>query len=802
VVDLPQPVTPSAAEVAAAVDRVVADAAATAGYCEICYDEAGARQVPVFRALPVRPEPAGPLPLGATDVLLVTGGGKGITAECALALARETGAAVALLGRSDPAADPELAANLDRMAAAGVRFRYLPADVTDPAAVRSAVAAATAALGPVTAVLHGAGRNEPAALAGLDAGRFRDTLAPKVRGLQTVLDAVEVDRLRLLVTFGSIIGRAGLRGEAHYATANDWLTELTVQVARDHPQCRCLALEWSVWAGAGMGERLGVLESLVREGVDPIPVDDGIEALRRALADPGVGPVLLVTGRAGELPTLPLEQRELPLQRFLERPLVHYPGVELVAEAELSSAADPYLDDHLLDGNLLLPAVLGMEAMAQAAVAVSGLAGTPTLEDAEFLRPVVVPPGGATTLRVAALVRDESTVDTVLRSSETAFGSDHFRATLRWSQPAERMPVAPVDRVVADPAPRVPVDPAAELYGGLLFQGDRFRRLLGYRRLAARECVAEVSTRAEAPWFGPFLPQELVLADPGTRDALMHSVQCCVPDATLLPAGIERLRLAEPAEVAGLDEVVLHATERSRTGDTFVYDLDVRAGSGALVERWEGLRLQAVRKRGGRGPWVPPLLGPYLTRSLEDLLGGPSLAVVVEPDGTDRTGGTPAGRRERTEIALSRAVGRRVQVHHRPDGRPEVVAGAEVSVSHGAGVTFAVAGPIDVACDVETVVPRPVEDWAGLLWPALHDLRPLLAEESGEDGDTIATRLWTVVECVRKAGAVRRPVTVEPGGRDGWVVFGLGDQQLATFATTLRGQDAPAVFGVLTKGRS
>jgi enediyne polyketide synthase len=199
---------------------------------------------------------------------------------------------------------------------------------------------------------------------------------------------------------------------------------------------------------------------------------------------------------------------------------------------------------------------------------------------------------------------------------------------------------------------------------------------------------------------------------------------------------------------------------------------------------------------------VPPLLGPYLTRSLEDLLGGPSLAVVVEPDGTDRTGGTPAGRRERTEIALSRAVGRRVQVHHRPDGRPEVVAGAEVSVSHGAGVTFAVAGPIDVACDVETVVPRTVEDWAGLLWPALHDLRPLLAEESGEDGDTIATRLWTVVECVRKAGAVRRPVTVEPGGRDGWVVFGLGDQQLATFATTLRGQDAPAVFGVLTKGRS
>ena len=91
-------------------------------------------------------------------------------------------------------------------------------------------------------VLHGAGRNEPAALASLDRGgvpprrsRRRST------GCAAVLDAVDPDRLRLLVTFGSIIGRAGLRGEAHYATANDWLTELTERrSARTHPHCRAL----------------------------------------------------------------------------------------------------------------------------------------------------------------------------------------------------------------------------------------------------------------------------------------------------------------------------------------------------------------------------------------------------------------------------------------------------------------------------------------------------------------------------------------------------------------------------------
>jgi enediyne polyketide synthase len=793
-VDLPLPAQPSAEQVADAAARVVADSAATTGFSEVRYDEAGTRRVPVFRPLPQTAEPVGPTPLGPDDVLLVTGGGKGITAECALALAKDTGAAIALLGRSDPAGDTELAANLYRLTDAGVRFRYVRADVTDATAVRSAVDEVASTLGAVTAVLHGAGRNEPAPLTGLDADHFRATLAPKISGLRAVLDAVDPAALKLLVTFGSIIGRAGLRGEAHYSTANDWMTELTLEVAEQHPQCRCLALEWSVWSGAGMGEKLGVVEALVRDGIHPIPTDEGIATMQRLLADPNAGPVVLVMGRAAGLPTLTLEQRELPLLRFVERPLVDYPGIELVTEAELSDGGDLYLPDHLLDGDLLFPAVLGMEAMAQAAAAVTGRTGTPVLENAEFLRPIAAPPGGSVTVRVAVLVRDENTVDAAIRSSDTAFGADHFRATLRYDRPALPEPAA-VDR---ESLPRVPVDPAAELYGGVLFQGDRFQRLLGYHRLAAREAVADISNESPAPWFGAFLPQRTVLADPGTRDAMMHSIQCCIPNATLLPAGIERLWLAEPG-VAESTQVVLHAAERSQTGDTFVYDVNVLDHSGELVERWEGLRLQAVRKQDGRGPWVPPLLGPHLTRSLEDVVGGPSLAVAVEPDG-DGSGHQPA-RQEQTAVALSRAVGRPVQVHHRPDGKPECDA-AKVSVSHGAGVTFAVAGPDDVACDVETVIPRSTEDWDGLLWPALRDLRGLLVRESDEDSNTVATRLWTAVECIRKTGAVQQPVTLESSTADGWVVFGVGERRVATFLTTLHGLDSPVVFAVMTKGRS
>ncbi|WP_262403128.1 type I polyketide synthase [Actinomadura sp. CNU-125] len=103
-----------------AVPWIVGETAATTGFSEAVYDAAGVRRVPTLRPLPApagEPRP----PLGGDDVLLVTGGGKGITAECAMALAADTGARLAIMGRSDPAEDAELAANLGRMAGHGSR---------------------------------------------------------------------------------------------------------------------------------------------------------------------------------------------------------------------------------------------------------------------------------------------------------------------------------------------------------------------------------------------------------------------------------------------------------------------------------------------------------------------------------------------------------------------------------------------------------------------------------------------------------------------------------------------------------
>lgn len=771
-----------------AVRRVAAEVAATTDFAQVRYDADGVRTVPVLRAVSGRVEPGSPgaTPLGPDDVLLVTGGGKGITAECAIAMATDSGASLALIGRADPAADAELAANLARMTAAGITHRYERADVTSVEQIAAAVERFRAELGEVTAVLHGAGRNEPRALTGLSEEDFRATLAPKIAGLNAVLDAVDPERIKLLVTFGSIIGRAGLRGEAHYSTANDWMSELTVDFGVRHPGARVLALEWSVWSGAGMGERLGVVEALMRDGITPISTEAGIAVLREVLADPTVAPCSWspavpppahagdgadraaagpVRGpRPGALPDRRAGDRGRPVRR--QRPVPGRPPARrrpAVPGGDRHGGDDP-------GGERPDRARLAAAAVRRRVPAAGGRAAGRLADGAH---------------RRAGPGRRDGGRGHPGRGHR--FSADHFRARLRFPRPE-----IPGDAVDGAPVlPLVPVDPVTELYGSVLFQGKRFQRLQGYRRASARHAVAEVATASVASWFAPFLPQDRMLADPGTRDVMMHAIQCCVPDATLLPQSVERLYLAAPVDQLA-QYVVLDARERSQDGDSYTYDIDVRDPDGRLVERWEGLVLRAVRKRDGAGPWTPTMLGSYLERSLERVLGG-SRAVVVEPDPTDAT----PERRAQTALAIGRALDRPVDVRYRPDGKPEVD-GVEVSASHSAGITFAaVARGGALGVDVEEAVTRPEEDWAGLLGEDLVAVRDLIAAEAGETASVSGTRVWSAVECLRKTGSTTQALTVDRVHPDGWAVLSTGDAKVATWVTTVNDRTSPVVFAVL-----
>jgi enediyne polyketide synthase len=428
--------------------------------------------------------------------------------------------------------------------------------------------------------------------------------------------------------------------------------------------------------------------------------------------------------------------------------------------------------------------------MAQAAGALTGRLDPPMLSDVRFLRPIVVPPQGCVTLRVAALQETPGVVEIALRSSETSFLADHFSATLLYAQ----QPTPAIPDGVA--GPRLALRPA-DLYGAVLFQGDRFRRLLGYRELSATGCVADLAHNRPDNWFGGYLPTELVLADPGTRDAVMHSIQSCVPDATLLPAGIEQLYLADPKLVGDAEQLSMSARERWRDGDTYLYDVDVYGPAGNLVEQWVGLRLQAVRRQDGSGPWLPALLGPYLQRRLEEVLGR-QLRCAVQPDLEQSVGNAVPLRRARTATALAWALGGEVALGYRPDGKPEVAGGPQVSSAHGPGLTFAVAAGTPVACDVELAVERSKREWSGLLGADGLWLSEVLSSSHREDLAVTATRVWTAVECLRKTGHANAAALTGGEPRDDqWVLLRFGSARIATFATRLVGLSRPLVFAVL-----
>ena len=771
---------------------IVAEALAANGFTEAHFTNDGRRFEPGLKlaefSLPqIKPE----MPVvGAEDVLLVTGGGKGIAAECALAFARETGVKLALIGRSDPKSDQELADNFARIAAAGVRSGYVRADVTDAAAVRAAVAEIKRNLGPVTAILHGAGANTPQLIGALDVAAFRKTVAPKISGARNLLAAVDAKKLKLFATFGSIIARTGLPGEADYAAANEWLAALTREFQAKHPRCRCLALEWSVWSGAGMGERLGRVETLTQNGITPITVNKGVRVFCELLRQPAMTTSLVVAGRFGEPPTLKLLGPELPLRRFLERKRVFYPGVELIVDAELSLHADPYLADHVVQKQPLLPAVIGLEAMAQAAMALAGSTDAPVFENVEFPRPVAVPDKAALTIRLAALRRENGRVEVCLRSGETDFQVDHFRAVCRFA--AREETTVPCLSLSPFESEHLPLDPQKDLYGRILFHRGRFRRLRGYRLLKAKECVVEITADDGATWFGPYLPAEFVLGNPAARDAALHAIQACIPHRRILPVGIGRMVIRRNETGARF----VRAKERLRDGNNFVYDVEVTDAHGEVIERWDGLRLRAVEVMASREAWPDALLSPYLERRLEELAGTSAPVKISLERGLREE--RPAG----SDAVIQQALGKAARIWRRPDGKPVFLGEEDISAAHADDFTLAVAGAGGVACDLEEVAARTDTEWRDLLGGEKFMLAGRIAREQVESVDAASTRLWTAMECMKKIGQPpKSPLVLESNTSDGWTLLRSGIIMISTCVSVVRGMDSPLVMAVALESR-
>jgi 3-hydroxybutyrate dehydrogenase len=138
-------------------------------------------------------------------VAFVTGGGRGLGREIALALATR-GLAVAVGART--VAQVEAVADAAR--ARGARAHAVALDVTDPAAVRAAVTDVATALGPVDVLVNNAGIAESAAFAKSDLGHWERHL--KINATGPYLLTREVLPGMLQRGWGRVINMASLAG--------------------------------------------------------------------------------------------------------------------------------------------------------------------------------------------------------------------------------------------------------------------------------------------------------------------------------------------------------------------------------------------------------------------------------------------------------------------------------------------------------------------------------------------------------------------------------------------------------------
>jgi polyketide synthase PksJ len=255
-----------AAALAAVVHRELLDNGSAP---EVCHRD-GTRLTPVLAESPVLtgPRPA-PLAFTADEVLLVTGGTRGIGLLCARHfVARHGVRRLVLTGRealpprhlwTDPAAcPPAVRAKTDAVAALearGVEVRVLALPLDDADAVAEAVAHVTSTLGPVAGVLHAAGlvdTDNPAFVRKPVSGIAR-VVSPKIDGTVHLLAALDPRALRFAVLFSSVSAALPAlgAGQSDYAMGNAFMDYYAQARAHELP---VTSVQWPSWRETGFGE--------------------------------------------------------------------------------------------------------------------------------------------------------------------------------------------------------------------------------------------------------------------------------------------------------------------------------------------------------------------------------------------------------------------------------------------------------------------------------------------------------------------------------------------------------------------
>lgn len=528
-----------------------------------------ARWIPSLEAVALKEADNAGLNLSSGDVVVITGGGRGVTAEAALALAREIRPTMVIMGRSpQPTSEPEwltgltgdaaikkaivknefedgnatpkeiatlfnrymgnreLRQNLNQLKAYCHALAYFSVDVRQAEAVNSVLNTVRSEYGDIKAIIHGAGVIEDKHICDKTSAQFARVFDTKVKGLQSLLEATASDSIMHLVLFSSVTARMGNAGQVDYAMANEVLNKTAQQLATGNPDCRTISINWGPWDGGMVGSSLK--NEFKRRNIDLLPLQAGAEAMVKEMTNPTTpGHAEVVIGTV----LTPLQHQSTtdasqPQKRAMQK---SPPTFSTTFSREISLADYPILGDHRLGGKPVVPLALMTEWFAHGALHANPGLQLLGLDDMRVLKGIRL----ETDKRLIRLLAGKTTangrifeVDLELRNGNN--GQNEVVHTSAKAILADRLEQPPLFSLPSiAPNDRFPFT-IDEIYEKILFHGEQLRGISKIMGLSDQIMIARIQP-APAPntWIKEPLRSHWI-ADPLVLDCAfqMATIWC------------------------------------------------------------------------------------------------------------------------------------------------------------------------------------------------------------------------------------------------------------------------------------
>ncbi|OBQ20050.1 SDR family NAD(P)-dependent oxidoreductase [Anabaena sp. AL93] len=711
------------------------------------------------------------------DVIIVTGGAKGITAECAIALAEKYHCKMALVG-SSPVND-EVQNTLKKYADAQLIAKYYSCNITDLNAVNQLIQKVTTELGIITTVIHGAGTNKPRRTEQVSSSEAYQEIAPKLIGAWNLITALKYHQLKYFIAFTSIIGVTGMLGNSWYAFSNETV-DLLLRNLKKQTGTETITLAYSVWSEVGMGAKMGSTKTLANMGIDAIPPHLGVAEFLHWIENCADDQQIVIAAKLGGLDTWRRNTYNLPVaNRYLEKVEYFEPGIELIVHCSLNRQHDLYVNDHNFNGSLLFPTVFGLEAMTQAASYVTGITNINSvkLEHISLLRPIVVPENGEIKIQIHARV-DRNKVFAAISTEESNYKTPHFSAEITLNHSNEKP-----TKNLNIPNKSLHLESKTDIYSWLLFQGSTYQNIDKVYLLNSEQVILSTkvfNTDTSEICFSSDKLAPFILGSPLLRDVLLQSGQLPLTQNVYLPISIEEWEIFNIQNFSSrgfVETTILKVEDQTAVADVvFVNDQN------EVLEKIFGYHVKSLKptseyplpKDIGDRSFIENKITECFKSYAHLLTDKPQLIVYKHSELFNSLDSKTRHQIEQQVFTEKYAFVNGInqeEITWLDSGKPQIAnSNLQISIAHSRTLLLMTIGQNIQGCDLEFVEQRTLEQWLDLLG---NQYQALLQEFKNYD-DTLcsfATRLWCVKESIFKAtGSFPQLITVEIKSQKG-VIF-------------------------------